>query len=219
MDGTYQVILLLKLLVLVGPVAVYFIVLGLLNSQPSPRLINARQDFLLLTVVVCPALLTPIPALWSRGYGSVLLPALALAALAMWALLPAADSGWVVYNLSAARARALAERALRGLGWRYRNAGGTLLVEDRGLEIRFSSLPVLRNVTLHLSFADQSRRAETAAALRDRLDADLARQQLLPSLAGSCLMLLGVGLMILPLWMMTRHSDAIAQVVSRLLLS
>ena len=31
--------------------------------------------------------------------------------------------------------------------------------------------------------------------------------------------MLGVGMMILPLWMMTRHSDAIAEVVSRLLLS
>ena len=32
-------------------------------------------------------------------------------------------------------------------------------------------------------------------------------------------MLVGIALMILPLWMMSRHSDAVAQVVSGILLS
>jgi hypothetical protein len=32
-------------------------------------------------------------------------------------------------------------------------------------------------------------------------------------------MLLGIGMMVLPLWMMSRHSEAVAEVVTRLLLS
>ena len=70
-----------------------------------------------------------------------------------------------------------------------------------------------------LAFDCSTDRAGTAALLRARLECALARQQLLPSLAGSCLMMLGIGIMILPLWMMSRHSEAIAEVVTRLLLS
>jgi hypothetical protein len=47
----------------------------------------------------------------------------------------------------------------------------------------------------------------------------LGHQQMLPSAAGSCLMFVGLGMLLLPLWLMTRHSNAIAEVVSRLLLS
>jgi hypothetical protein len=43
----------------------------------------------------------------------------------------------------------------------------------------------------------------------------LATQQLLPSPAGSCLLVFGIGLLMLPLWMMSHHSDAIAEVVNR----
>ena len=52
MGDVQQVILLLKVVILVGPPAVYFVVLGLLNSQGVPRLVNARNDFLALTAKV-----------------------------------------------------------------------------------------------------------------------------------------------------------------------
>jgi len=219
MDSIHQVILLLKVLILIGPLAVYFMVLGLLNSQSTPRLVNARSDFLILTGAVLPTLLAP--AAWTLGRGSwwILVPVFAVAGLAMRALLPRPNSGWVMYNLSAARAQVLVQRCLDELGWAYQAAGRVLTVPDRGLLLRFSGLPVLRNVTCHLTFENPGGAADTVARLRGKLEAAFARQQLLPSPAGSCLMLVGIGMMILPLWMMSRYSDAIAQVVSRLLLS
>jgi hypothetical protein len=219
MDSVQQVVLVLQVLLLFAPLAVYFMVLGLLNSQPTPRLINARSDFLVLTAAVSPLLLAPGASLLRHGHSWVLIPVLAVAGLAMWGLLPKRDSGWVVYNLSAPRARALLQRCLGELGWTYHVVGGVVQVPQRRLEIRLSSLPALRNVTFRLDFSDPAERAQTAALLYRKLDAALARQQLLPSLAGSCLMILGVGMMILPLWMMSRHSEAIAQVVTRLLLT
>jgi len=219
MDSVQQVVVVLKVLVLVAPIAVYFMVLGLLNSQPTPRLVNARSDFLLLTTAVCPLLLAPAAPLSRHGYGWVLLPLFAVLGLAMWALLPKHDSGWVIYNLSAARARVLLQRCLSELGWAHRLVDGKLEVPDRGLDIRLSALPALRNVTCHLAFHQAADSHRTTALLRRKLDAALARQQLLPSLAGSCLMILGVAMMILPLWMMSRHSEAIAEVVTRLLVT
>ena len=56
MENVQQVIVLLKVLLLVGPIAFYFMVLGLLNSQPASRLIDARTDFLILTAAAGPLL-------------------------------------------------------------------------------------------------------------------------------------------------------------------
>lgn len=221
MDSVQQVILVLKVVLLVAPPAMYFVVLGLLNSQPTPRLVNARSDFLVLTAALGPVLLAAVPGVVRSGYGWLLVPAFAAVALGMRALMPPAGGGWVIYNLSSRRARVLLERCFRQLGWAYRDGDrdDALEVPGRGLTIRLSPLPVLRNVTCHLAFTADTTRAQTTAALRARLTDALKRQQQLPSLAGSSLLLVGVGMMILPLWMMTRHSDAIAEVVSRLLLS
>jgi hypothetical protein len=219
MDNTQQVVVLLKVFLLVGPLALYFMVLGLLNSQPAARLIDARSDFLMLTACAAPLLLAPAVIVVRQGYEFALLPVLVAAVVMMRALLPRRHSGWVIYNLPRPRAQVLVERCLRELGWAYRVGEGCLEVPQRGLLIRFSGLPILRNVTCHLSFDRAAERCETAALLRSRLENALARQQLLPSLAGSCLMMLGIGLILLPLWMMSRHSEAIAEVVTRLLLS
>ena len=214
-----QVIVVLETLLLVGPVAFYFIVLGLLNSRPASHLVDARTDFLVLTAAACPLVLVPMVTVLRQGHSLALVPVLAVAILVMRAMLPRRDSGWVVYNLTRPRVRILVERSLRELGWEYRPVKGRLEVPDRALSIRFSALPALRNVTCHLVFDRSADRAATAAMLRARLEPALARQQLLPSAAGACLMMLGVGMMILPFWMMSRHSDAIAEVVTRLLLS
>ena len=219
MDSVQQVILLLKVLLLLAPPAMYFVVLGMLNSQPAPRLINARNDFLILTAALGPVVLAPIPGVVRSGYGWFLVPAFAVLALAMRALIPPRDGGWVIYNLSAHRVRVLLERCFRELGWSYLAGAGVIEVPEQGLNVRLSPLPVLRNVTCHLTFAPGADRAGTVAALQRRLTEALARQQQLPSLAGSCLLLVGVGMMILPLWIMSRHSDAVAEVVTWLLLS
>ncbi len=217
MDGAEEVILLLKVVLLAAPPAMYFVVLGLLNSRATPHLVNARTDFLLLTAAVGPVLLAPVPAVVRSGYGWALLLAAATLALALGALLPRRDGGWVIYNLSGARARALIERCLRELRWPYDVRDGIIEVPERTLHIRLSVLPVLRNVTCHLVFGHRHNRSGTAEALRRQLAVALARQEQLPSLAASCLVLVGISLLMLPLWMMTRHCDAVAEVFSRLL--
>ncbi|MCP4246708.1 MAG: hypothetical protein GY778_06635 [bacterium] len=218
MNSAHQVALLLKVMLLVGPIAVYFMVLGLLNSQARPKLVNARTDFLILTAAVVPVLLVPAAPIFGQGRGWLALPLVAVAGLALWALLPRQDTGWVIYNVSAPRARVLLQRCLRDLGWAFQESGPEMNVPPLGLTIRLSGLPVLRNVTCSLKCDRPADRARVCQLLGARLEPALARQDLLPSAAGSCLMLVGIALMILPLWMMSRHSDAVAQVVSGILL-
>jgi hypothetical protein len=218
MDAAGQVILVLKLLLFVGPVAVYFIALGLVNSQATPKIINARSDFLALTVALCPLLFWPIPSLIRAGLGWVVFVAGAVAAVGISVLLDRVRPGWVIYNLSDYRARRLLDRALRSLGWEYAWEDNRVRVDQPGLLLTLSPLPLLRNVSIHVEATTIEQR-EAASQLRQRFSALLSTQQLLPSVGGSCLFLLGVGLLMLPFWMMSRHSDAIAEVVTRWLMS
>ncbi len=218
MDPAGQVILVLKVLLHVGPVAAYFVTLGLVNSQSSPKIVDARTDFLALTFVFCPLLYWPVPGLVQGGLWWVVLIGLALLLPAFQAFLNRVGDGWVVYNISDRRAIRLLDRAARELGRAYSWDDRTLRLDDGSLSLRLSALPVLRNVTVHVH-ADADEGRQVAAALRERFAALLSAHQLLPSVTGSCLLLLGVGLMMLPLWMMSRHSAAIAEVVNRWLVS
>ncbi|UCG16061.1 MAG: hypothetical protein JSV19_12280 [Phycisphaerales bacterium] len=218
MDATGQVIVILKVLFHVGPVAVYFVALGLVNSQSTPKLVNARTDFLALTVVFCPLLFWPVPALIQGGLVWVVLGGAALFLPAFYAFSRRLDCDWVVYNVSDYRARRLLDRAVRDLRWRYTWEDNVLRVENHDLSLRLSALPMLRNVTVHVDAATQAQR-QAVSQLRGRFSEMLATQQLLPSLTGSCLLMLGLSLLMLPLWMMSHHSDAIAEVVTRWLVS
>jgi len=56
----------LRVAAVVVPVAVYFLVLGLLNSRRHPQLLRARRDFLLLIAALCPLFVLPVLE-WSAG--------------------------------------------------------------------------------------------------------------------------------------------------------
>jgi len=214
MDASDQVIVVLKVLLHVGPVAVYFVALGLVNSQATPTIVSARSDFLALTVVFCPLLLWPVPALVHAGMLWAVVAGIALIAPLFVAFLYGLNGDWVVYNISDHRARRLLDRAVRELGWQGQWNGDEMRVDPSGLAVRLSTLPLLRNVTMHIAGGGAAH-AGAIASLRERFSALLATQQLLPSPAGSCLLMLGIGLLMLPLWMMSRHSEAIAGVVTR----
>jgi hypothetical protein len=53
--------------------------------------------------------------------------------------------------------------------------------------------------------------------IRREFEAQLETVSRLPSPTGACLVMLGVGLLIVPLWMMSRHMNAIVEIVSRIL--
>ena len=66
MDTNAQVILVLKLVLNIAPPALYFVILGLVNSQSRPHLISSRNDWLALMVVFFPVLLFPVLSGWRR---------------------------------------------------------------------------------------------------------------------------------------------------------
>ena len=208
-----------KVLLYVGPVAVYVLWLGLVSSQARPRMVRAREDFMALTVVFLPALVAVIGGFVRGGYAWTALAATALVVLLFLRLLPAGGSGWVVYNLSARRGRGDIERSLRSLGWAYQWSDRTLLVPDKGLSIELSSLPLLRYVAFHVTETVPGSCRRELESLRTELDRRFGQEVGLPTVGGCCLMLCGVALLILPLWMVSYHSAAIAELMTRVLLS
>lgn len=217
MDAFTQVIFLLQVVINLAPIAVYFLVLGLVNSQARPRLVDARSDFLALTLVFVPLMVWPVPFLLSNGLWWVLLLGAGFGAAAMYRLLPAIGSGWVVYNISEADCHAIFHRAARSLGFEPVWEGDQIRLPSQGVTIRFSALQPLRNVSLHVEEPVGRDGPAALLRIRERLEQSFAQQAQLPSLSGSCMVLLGVVLMMFPLWMTSRHMDAIVEVVTRLL--
>ncbi len=219
MDASDQVIFLLKVVINIAPVAVYFLVLGLVNSQAHPVLVNARSDFQVLTLVFVPLLVWPIPYLVDGGHWWALCCGVLIATGGFWRLLPGRADGWVLYNVTEEQGRAMLHRALSACGLASRARGGGFDVPTAGLHIEVSSFSLLRNVTLRARWNGDRIDMERFASLGVGLHRQMQRQSLLPSATGGCLMVLGVSLMIVPLWLMSRHIDAIVEIVQQLLLA
>ncbi|MFH0982077.1 MAG: hypothetical protein V2A79_11105 [Planctomycetota bacterium] len=214
-----QVLAAIKVLLYVGPVAVYVLWLGLVNSQATPKLVKIRDDFVIMTVAFFPLVVAPVVSLAHAGYRWASVAAAVLMLAVFLRLLPARASGWVIYNLSPHRARILAERTLHALGWSYHWDGWSAVVAENGLSVEISFVGPLRNVTFHLHTVGALARTAEVEAFRAELALRLRREGGLPSLAGCCLLAGGVALLIVPLWMLSHHSAAIAEVVTRILLS
>jgi hypothetical protein len=130
----------------VVPVAIYFLLLGLLNSQRHPQLIAGRTDFILLIAAFAPTFL--VPALSLLGASAWVIVALA-AVLAVTALLaPPRKGNWVVYNITSAEVLRAAERALQAMGESFTRNGRRIVLGNRDVMLRFSAMPLLRNVSV-----------------------------------------------------------------------
>lgn len=214
MDSTATVILVLQLLINLGPLAVYFLVLGLLNSQRRPQLVTSRTDFITLAVAFVPVLLAPVFFLTAHHSWPLLgLGALA-GAFAFLALLPRQRSGWVIYHTTEAETLALLCQAVRRQGRKAEICRNRSVVIDGIATFRLSAFPWLGCVSIHVD-------PRADARFLDELEADMSRRlaerSLLPSPIGTCLVLIGLALGSVPVWMMFRHMDAIVDVVRDLL--
>jgi hypothetical protein len=210
-------ILTLKVIGTVAPIAAYFLTLGVVNSQASPKIISSRWDFIILTGIFLPALFWPLASLESsigwKAVVALILPGIAV----LRAMLPHPWKHWVIYNADRQRAAESVRRALVGLGWTFRQEDETVFaVPALDMKVEVTGLAPLNAVNLHIRTDAQSGEQVQAALLIAAVEASLRRYQLLPTTAGLFLVLIGAGLMIVPLWMMTRHMHDIVEAIQRL---
>jgi len=145
---------------IMAPVAVYFLVLGLLNSRPHPQLLSGRLDFAILTVAISPLFLLPLWA-WMGPSVGFLLAAVAILAAGALVLAPRGKS-WVIYNVRVDEARVAVAGALRRMGLEASELGGLFDLGDARVQV--GAFPPLRNATVRLLGGDRelARRFERA---------------------------------------------------------
>ena len=142
-----------QLATVVAPVAIYFLILGLLNSRRHPQTITARQDVLLLTAALSPLLILPLAGYVSSAALIVIVVLLAAMALVAFTFGPAGGS-YVVYNLTHRQALRAIERTLDQLGLSYQTAGHRIQLDEGGATIDISSFSLLRNVSIRIRHAN-----------------------------------------------------------------
>ncbi len=219
LNSAEQVVFVLQVIVAVGPLAVYFLGLGLVNSQPRPCLVAARSDFVVLAVAFVPVVVLPISLLVEHRQYGIAAVGIAVFAGLFWGNLPTRRGDWVIYNVGHAQFRRLLHRACRRLGWSLREVDDELHASPAHLAIGYAMLPWLRNVSLRLRSLDGAPRRAAQAELIAALHAEIRRESTLPSTMGASLVLVGTALLGVPMWDLLHHMDAIVDVVRRILVA
>jgi len=214
-DARDQVMFILQVVAALGPVAVYFLGLGLVNSQARPLLISARRDFMLLASAFFPLVLVPAALMARNGHAYVAIGVLVGVLMLFFVMLPRRRSLWVVYNVGAGQLLRLIQRACRRQGWTLRVDGDCLTVQPVGLRLTRHGLNWLRNATIefHGPSSPSSAEVRLLAALRE----ELACESMLASPTGASLVVIGASLLGLPMWYLFRHMDLIVDVVRQIL--
>jgi len=195
----------------VVPVAIYFLVLGLLNSRRHPQLLTGRRDFALLIAALSP--LFALPALSLIG---VSLPSVVgvVAAVAAGILLLAPKGGsWVVYNIPPDQARRAIDSALDQAGMPHSPAGRGFRLHGGNGFVQVSDFPLLRNVSIRLRGADE----QLARRFEERLGRIVAGLEAETSPMAVALLLVATAMLVAPLSMVAHRAGEIVRLLTDLL--
>ncbi len=211
MSGTEHLTVSIRIATVVVPVAVYFLILGLLNSRRRPQLLTGRMDFALLIVALSPILILPAFALLGVSILTAGLAGLAVAALAV--LLGPPVGSWVVYNTSFRQVRRLLGAALDDgrIHAVQTECGFDLPEADARIEI--GGFGLLRNVTIRLRGGD----CELARAIEGHLAVRIGSVSAETSPMAMALLLVATCMLVAPLTLMAGQAGQIVRIITDLL--
>jgi hypothetical protein len=200
-----------RIVAVVMPVSIYFLILGFLNSRRHPQLLSGRRDFVLMIAALSPLFVFPVlqyvrPSLVTVG-------AVFVALAGGIVLLAPRGSIWVIYNIPVSEARDAVARALRLLGCQVVPEKDGFHLGDTGALVRISGFPLLRNVSIRLDGGSQE--------LRDRFGGELSRMlsqmpaETTPMAMG--MLLIATAMMLAPLTLVAHRVPEIVRVLTDLL--
>ena len=201
----------LRITTVMAPVALYFLILGILNSRPRLQLLRGRRDFLLLIVALCPLFALPVLQWAQSSWLASVAAGIAGGALLML-MAPPADS-WVIYNITAARANKAVADALASAGIDFQCRRGEFRLTDRSAVVRLTPFPLLRNVSIRMT--------GDARGLAGRIEAALAGQ--LGSIAvettpmAMALLLVATAMLVAPLAMAAPQAGELVRILTGML--
>lgn len=212
--GSEQFAFAMRVVTVVVPVAIYFLILGLFNSRRHPALLSGRVDFALLVMALSP--LFVLPALMALGLTLWTAGIAVLATGLVIHLMSPAHQTWVIYNLSGPQARQAVARSLQSLGLAFEEKPYGFVIgstANGSAVLRLSQFPLLRNVTLRLEGGQpaQARDFEQAMART------LSKAESETSPMAVALLLVATGMLVAPLSMFVQHVPTLVRLVADLI--
>ncbi|MBS3734886.1 MAG: hypothetical protein KGY99_08150 [Phycisphaerae bacterium] len=200
----------LDIVTVVVPVAVYFFILGLLNSRRRPQLLSGRCDFAILAIALSP--LGVLPMVKTLGGAAWTIPLAVAMPAVLIALLSPGRATWVIYNVSRPAARKAVARTVKRLGLPYRQAAEGLYLPGADATVRLGGLTVLRNVSVRLSGGDR----QLARRFSEALGTELAGVRVEPTPTGVTLLLVATGMLAAPLTLVARDAPQVVRLLTDL---
>ena len=197
----------LRIATVVAPVAVYFLLLGLLNSRRHPQMLTGRQDFALMLLALSPVAVLPAMSLLGVSLYTITGTALALAAIIRW--LGPAGHDWVVYNLSVPQAHRAVARALQEAGIDARRDGNRYQLEGPG-RLDVSAFSLLRNVTIKVTGTSD----ETARDIADALASRIRRVEVQTPPMAVALLLVATAMLVVPVTLVAHRMPEIVRLLT-----
>ena len=208
--GMDNMSLCLRVAAVVAPIAIYFLILGLLNSRRHPQLLSSRQDLTLLVAALSPLLALPAVTYFQNVWFA--LAVIAGGGLAVVALLTPSGSSWVIYNVSPQHGRSMIEALLRELDQPFVSQFNGLKLADSDGFIQFSDFALLRNMTFRLHGTAQ----RLEQPLIDHLRARLRRHVVEPSHMAVGLLLVATAMLVVPLSLVAQRAPELVRLIGDL---
>jgi asparagine N-glycosylation enzyme membrane subunit Stt3 len=177
----------LRIATVVVPVALYFLILGLLNSRRRPQLLRGRRDFALLIVALSPLFVLPVLH-WSGG-------------------------SWVIYNVTPSQAVRAVGDALRAAGLDSSGRDGAFDLTGRAATVQVSPFPLLRNVSIRMTGTDRRASGRFEAALARQLGGISAETTPM----AMALLLVAAAMLVAPLAMVAPRAGEIVRILTGML--
>ncbi len=198
-----------------GPVAIYFLSLGLMNCSARPCLVSARSDFIALSVVLAPLLLWSLPVAIQFGSGWMLGLAAIVLAILFRKLVPGRSDGFVIYNVSRGCGTGLIDAIVTHdeAGFR-RSDEDEWTSADGSIRISINAFVLLRSISIQFAGCPSQGTHESCERIRAQLERRLKHVEQLPSIVGAGLVFAGVGIAVVPMWLVTRHIQDLVDAVA-----
>lgn len=202
----------MRLATIVAPVAIYFLILGILNSRRHPQLITGRQDIVLLVTALSPLVVFPLSD-YVGGRMTAVLSAV-LAGVAIFSLLrPSAGGSYVIYNYTREQAAEAMSRALRKLDVDFQTHGARLVLPERKGDFEIASFPLLRNVSIRMRQVSPALAVQVGA----ELGGILRKTEVQTSSMAMGLLIVAMAMLVAPLVTVAHRAPEIVRILSDLL--
>ncbi len=208
--GAEQLELVFRVTMVVVPVALYFFILGFLNTRLHPQVLSGRQDFAILTVALSPLVFGPFVHYFGDNL-LVLVVGVSLLGLAGFVLTPCGRS-LVIYNMTLSGARRVVAGVLKRQGMSVKVSGRGVGIHDNEAFVEISGFPFLRVITIRMADGNEEFWNDFQTMLINRVQ----RIEVVPRPIAVSLLLVATCMLVAPMILVVQHTPEIVRLLEDL---